>query len=185
MDSSIVISWATPVTTNENIISGTGLVWHDGTNGTRQQIGKNKWEALAPDAEVIFHRDDVIAAFNHDFAKVLGRQSNGTLSIERTDNGIAYGITLNPDDSEHQSVRAKINRGDVRGSSATFRILSHRWEADTLLYDAIELIEIGPVTLPAMTATNRFSLSENDYARLAIETKNRIAKFELATIDKV
>ncbi len=168
--------WNLPVTTKENTINGLGLVWFDGSDGTKHPITQNKWEALAPNAEIVRHRGDCIACFNHDFSKILGRESNGTLSLDKTNQGVSYSVSLNDNDPEHQSIKAKIDRKDVYGSSATFTILSHKWDDDVLLYDAIELWEIGPVVTAAMTDSTAFSIGNNEYARLALETHKRLKK---------
>lgn len=177
MDNSITITWQANLTTDENTISGMGLVWFDGTEGTRHQIGLNKWEALAPNAEISFHRGDVICCYNHDFAKILGRQKNNTLQLQQTEKGVLFNATLNPLDPEHQSIKAKIDRGDIYGCSATFRPLNNTWSEDetTMLYDRIELVEIGPVVKEAMTAaTIAASESNNSYSLALYETKKRL-----------
>lgn len=179
MESRIIRSWNLPVTANEYTITGMGLVWWDNSEDTQHQLSVNQWEALTPQATIVNHRSDVIACFNHDFAKVLGRESNNTLEMIKTTKGIEYTIQLNEHDPEHRSIKAKVDRGDIQGSSATFAVNRWHWtetnHGEVLLFDEIELIEIGPVTMPAMTGTNRVAASDNisDFSRRAAATRQR------------
>ena len=97
-----------------------------------------------------------------------------TLHLVKTAQGLSYQIDLNEQDPEAMSLKAKIDRKDVTGSSATFRPTSYRWEEDVLLYDRIELVEIGPVTIPAMENSTAFSDSDNAYSLQLYETQKRI-----------
>ena len=136
--------WAEPVTIGEdNRLRGLGLVWYDGTPGTRNEFAPGKFEALAKNAEIVRHRDDVICCFNHDRNQVLGRESNDTLTINRTERGIAYAVLPNDADPNHQSIRQKVARKDTKGSSAHFRPLASKWSDGVLLFTKILLMEIG------------------------------------------
>lgn len=175
----MIRTWNANVKTENQSINGLGLVWFDGSAGTMHQIGKNTWEALSKDAEILHHRDDVICCFNHQFDKVLGREKNDTLSISIGAAGLSYTVQLNEKDPEHQSIKAKIDRKDVEGSSASFQPVMSKWDGDVLLYTKIMLIEVGPVSIPAMTSSTAFSLSDSDYARRALETRKRITVFDI------
>lgn len=180
MEEKLIRSWAIAPTVKDWNVSGLGLVWFDRTNGTRRQIGPKQWEALAPQAEISFFRDDVIAAFNHDFSRILGRQSNNTLQLMKTSQGVQYSIQLNPEDPEHVSMAAKIKRGDVDGSSATFLVSGHEWmevpDGEVVLYNKIQLIEIGPVSIPAMTKSTAVAASDGigEYTKRLAETRRRL-----------
>lgn len=102
---------------------------------------------------------DVLATFNHDLARVLGRRSASTLRVGEDATGLAYAVDLDPEDPDAISVARKLARGDVRGSSFTFLTTADAWEQDdagrplrTLV--AAELIELGPVTDPAYPDTS-------------------------------
>ena len=88
-------------------------------------------------------------------------------------------MQLNDKDPEHQSIMAKIDRGDIDSCSAVFRPLSTRWSDDgrTILYDEIELYEIGVVVQPAMTAA---TIAANDgdsaYSLRVYNTQKRLAQ---------
>ena len=62
-------------------INGKALVWYDGSEGTMTQFAEGQFAALKPNPTINFHREDVIASFNHDFGEILGRQSNETLIL--------------------------------------------------------------------------------------------------------
>lgn len=174
----VTISWSLPIKANENQINGLGLVFYDGSDSTRRQIGLKEWEALAPEVQVVAHRNDVVCCFNHDFSKILARQSNGTLQLKRDQKGINYQAKLNEKNPNHVALFEDIKSDLITGSSAVFAPLAYRWEEeadkDVILYTRIELVEIGPVTLPAMTAA-KVAASEgiSEFSRLAIETRKR------------
>ncbi len=168
------MTWSHPLKSNENKITGLGMVYFDGSEGTRCEFAPKKFEALAPNAKIILHRDDVICCYNHEFSKILGRQSNNTLQLLQTKDGLQYEVQLNEKDPEHQSIKAKIDRGDIASSSATFRPTKQYVKGDTILYSEIELYEIGPVPMPAMTASTAFSGESNSYSNLLFETQKRL-----------
>jgi HK97 family phage prohead protease len=180
MDNQLIRYWSTPVTVNSNTntIDGLGLVFFDGSDGTKHQFKPGKFEALAPGAEIVKHRDDVVCCFNHDMASILGRESNGTLKLSKTIRGFAYETKLNPDDSQHQSIGAKVKRGDVPGSSAIFKPLAGSWKDGILQYTKILLVEIGPVTTPAMTGTISQSQGFDSISDAIYETQRRISQLK-------
>lgn len=173
----IIRYWSTDTTTKEKTINGLGLVWFNGTDGTKHQIGPETYEGLAKDANIVHHRDDVLSCFNHDFSKLLGRESNGTLRIQPMSTGVSYQVDLNESDPEHQSIKAKIDRHDITGSSAVFKPLAHKWDDNVMLYTDIMLVEIGVVSVPAMLDSVAFSDGVSDYTRRAIETRKRLKYF--------
>lgn len=172
----LIRAWATEVTANENVISGLGLVFYDGTPGTRNEFRPGKFEALAPDVEIQHYRGDVVSCFNHDMSSVLGRESNDKLTITRSDKGICYAVETNPEDFDHVSILEKVHRKDTKGSSAIFKPLASIWSDDgVLMFTRILLIEIGPVTNPAMTATIDYSDGGGDVVADHYETQRRLS----------
>jgi HK97 family phage prohead protease len=169
--------WAEPVTIgDDNKIRGLGLVWYDGTKETTNEFSAGKFEALAPGAEIQRHRQDVLCCFNHDRNQVLGRESNGTLQLAANDRGLAYTVEPNVQDPHHESIRQKVIRKDARGSSAHFRPLASRWSDGVLLFTKILLLEIGPVTSPAMTGTINYSEGQNELSDRHYQTQKRLAE---------
>jgi len=64
--------------------------------------------------------DDVVALFNHDQNKVLGRLSAGTLTIDDDESRLAFRCQLDPNHTEHRNVYFSVKRGDVKGCSFAF-----------------------------------------------------------------
>ncbi len=120
-------------------------------------------EQIAPGAfaSALDGTDDVRALFNHDPNQILGRTKSGTLVLSETAKGLRYTVSLNPDDPQAMSVRAKIQRGDVSGSSFGFRVVKEQWEEAKTARDlplrtilAAELFDVSPVTYPAYPQTS-------------------------------
>lgn len=120
----------------------------------REQIAPGAFKAAVKD-------DDVRALFNHDPNYVLGRTTNKTLELKEDERGLFYDVELNPDDPEAMSVRAKIQRGDVSGSSFGFFVEEEKWQEpargskDLPLRTVLKasLFDVSPVTYPAYPTT--------------------------------
>ena len=100
----------------------------------------------------------VVGLFNHDPSRLLGR-SPSTLKLTANTRGLRYSIPLDLNDPDHQSVKAKVVRGDLTGSSFAFTVDEDAWErsGDDLPLRRIiraKLFDVGPVTYPAYQATN-------------------------------
>ena len=70
---------------------------------------------------------DVLAYFDHDRGRILGRSSSGTLRLKEDAKGLSVEIDL-PDTSDGRDVRALIERGDIRGMSFGFRVTKEQWD---------------------------------------------------------
>lgn len=104
---------------------------------------------------------DVVGLFNHNRDCVLGRTSAGTLTLTRdADGGLSYRIAYDPADPDHVRVMAKIQRGDVVGSSFAFRVGPNgdSWDKEetdtTSIYvrtvtKISRISDVCPVTVPA------------------------------------
>jgi len=130
----------------------------------------NKWgseaygfrEKIAPGAfKKTIKGGDVRALFNHDPNHVLGRQSNGTLTLKEDDRGLSMHTDINADDPDAMSVYAKVRRGDVNGQSFGFVVREEEWkyfDDDTKLPERIirevDLFDVGPVTFPFYEQTD-------------------------------
>ncbi len=102
---------------------------------------------------------DVLATFNHSTDNLLGRTASGTLALEVDQTGLKYNIDP-PDTQAGRDTRALIERGDVRGSSFTFKTLKNgeNWgkgaNGERLrTLTRVHVWEVGPVTLPAYPET--------------------------------
>ncbi len=100
---------------------------------------------------------DVLAYFDHDRGRILGRSSSGTLRLNEDAKGLSVEIDL-PDTSDGRDVRALIERGDIRGMSFGFRVTKEQWDETgekakrTIL--AVDLREVSIVSEPAYDGTS-------------------------------
>jgi len=93
---------------------------------------------------------DVVSTFNHDFGNILGRRSNNTLQLKEDDYGLRYEVDL-PGTTVAQDLKILVKRKDVKGSSFFFRTIKDMWNDNYTKRELleVELIELGPVTMPA------------------------------------
>lgn len=148
---------------------------------TETVIGSWFREQIAPGA---FTRavkdDDVRALFNHDPNYVLGRTTNDTLTLKEDKRGLFYDVTLNTDDPSAMSVRAKIQRGDVSGSSFGFTVEADEWDESEVKAGKLplrtitraSLYDVSPVTYPAYPTTTVSARSKAEAAREAAQVQS-------------
>lgn len=110
---------------------------------------------------------DVISAYNHDFSKIMGRTSAGTLELKQDSNGVFYRFEV-PNTSYGNDLIESTKRGDVQGSSFVF---SMDWEEGYSIEERSDgkliakpkkinrMYEIGPVVMPAYPETTAQSRS--------------------------
>jgi uncharacterized protein len=112
--------------------------------------GKAFTEVIRPGAfaRAVAGARDVIATFNHNVDRMLGRTASGTLRLTDSPEGLRYEVTL-PESAA--DVRELLARGDLRGSSFTAWPLQRgdKWTKDLRELLALELVELGPVVSPA------------------------------------
>ncbi len=113
---------------------------------------------------------DVIATFEHDNSKVLGRTPN-TLRLKDEKDGLRYEVEL-PDTTTGRDVAELVRRGDVRGSSFEFRVKAggEAWSEDddgavTRTITDAELLQVGPVMKPAYPVGSDVALRSYEEAR--------------------
>lgn len=152
-------------------IAGVAAVYYDGTRGTEFVLdpggqGRRKVvERILPGAfdKVIRESNvnDTRALFNHNSDHLLGRRSAGTLTLQNTPKGLAYSIRFDASDPDHQRVAAKMQRGDLKGSSFAFTVgangMERKIEGDTGVVEirgVDKLYDVGPVTFPAYAGTD-------------------------------
>ncbi|GAB2572473.1 HK97 family phage prohead protease [Streptomyces capparidis] len=107
--------------------------------------------------------NDVLATFNHNINNILGRASSGTLRAGEDTSGGWYEIDL-PNTTVGRDLAELLNRGDVRGSSFTFRVnergqrVHDKPDVDTGLpireITSMDVLELGPVLNPAYPTTD-------------------------------
>lgn len=146
---------------SEFLDDGRRLVGRAAVFGQVANVGPH-WERIerrAIDAVLADPETDVRALINHDPAKLLGRQSSGTLELRATDDGLDYEILL-PDTSYAHDLRTLVERRDMTGGSFGFVPGEDTWSrasdgrrirTHTLLRS---LRDVSPVTFPAYTGTD-------------------------------
>lgn len=105
---------------------------------------------------------DVIATFNHNLSKLLGRSNDkvSTLTLEKREEGLYYKIQPPASGSGPEAVES-IERGDVDGSSFIFEINTRgdSWITDDdgieirTILDIRKIFEVSPVIFPAYKET--------------------------------
>ncbi|MFI6861291.1 HK97 family phage prohead protease [Streptomyces sp. NPDC050421] len=108
-------------------------------------------------------KNDVYATFNHDTRSLLGRVSSGTLRVGEDRDGGWYEVDL-PDTTVGRDVAELLKRGDLQGSSFTFRVNDggqRRADADddetglpVREITGMDVLEVGPVVNPAYPTTD-------------------------------
>lgn len=110
-------------------------------------------------AESVTDQRDIYGLFNHDANAILGLNSAGTLSMVEDEIGLRYEIKL---DTDHwgTTVRSKVARGELRGSSFGFSVLPDAVEWSLTEQGmplrsvrSAKLFDVGPVTYPAYLPT--------------------------------
>jgi uncharacterized protein len=136
-------------------------------------IGSWFREMIAPGAfkRVLGEKPDVVAALNHNWDKILGRTTAGTLSLEETAESLRYAIEINLDDTEAMNTYHKVKRGDVTQASFAFTVRKEEWVNPPdnkslplrIIKEVDKLYDVGPCTFgayPEASANARSKASE-------------------------
>lgn len=157
-----------------NRLSGYAILWNSPAQVTEGK--RSFWERVAPGAVNL--ASDVVCCFNHDVNRLLGRLSSGTLQIEQDARGVRFSVDL-PESA--QDVRELVARGDVKGCSFTFGVRAggETWDGDTRTLTSIDVVELGPVTMPAYPQTsvslrNNLSVYKAKLRLLEIQSRKHI-----------
>lgn len=142
----------------QKMICGYASVFFNGKPETEFKVKDGYFERIMPGAfRDAVANDDVRALFNHNADNLLGCRSSGTLQLEEDARGLRYSIPYDDSDPDHKRVMAKIQRGDLRGSSFGFRVLEQNMakENGNLVRNIgkVKLVDVGPVTYPAYQGT--------------------------------
>jgi len=158
-------------------IAGYAAVYYDGTPRTEYRLGPEIIERVHSGAfdGVLKSQEDVFALYHHREEMILGRRSSGTLQLLSNVQGLAYVVPYDASDPTHQTVAARIKRGDVRGSSVTWRIpsdgQSFERRSDGMIvrniHRAAVVIDVGPTHSPAYSGTSAEMRSEVTGEQLA------------------
>lgn len=142
------------------VIAGYGAVFYSPEDrGTEYQLFPDLWERIAPTAfnRALDERQDVRGLFNHDTNQVLGRTAAGTMRLTADQRGLRYEID-SPDTQTGRDTATVIRRGDVTGSSFSFRVRGQSFEdrddgVTIRTITDVDLYDLGPVVFPAYEAT--------------------------------
>ena len=102
---------------------------------------------------------NILALYEHDLQRVLGRVGAGTLTLEQDARGLRFDIDL-PEAQYARDLLGSVKRGDVTGGSFGFRVPDggESWTErdDGTIHRAlatVELMEITVTSMPAYTDT--------------------------------
>lgn len=147
-------------------ITFTGNVSAEGRRirGSVKLAGARTWrnnEYVEIDPAALSRADitDVVARWNHDEDKILGRTTNGTLKVTFTDDGIAYETTDLPNTTSANDTLELLRGGYVDGSSFEIEGLKFSRYTDddgspVLRYTDIDRInDVSPTPHPAFESS--------------------------------
>ena len=132
------------------------LLGHAIVTGVATDLGVAK-EIVAPAAlqRALDRAPDLVALFDHDPARVLGRVSAKTLRVEQDDRGLRFEVDL---PSHEAGLAESVARGDIRGASFAFSGAKDSWDDSTTpptrTITDFKLHEISIVTFPAYLQTH-------------------------------
>lgn len=119
----------------------------------REKIAKGAFKKTLKDGADVRH------LFNHDPSQVLARTKSGTLVLAEDDEGLAFEVSLNPDDPDAIRVVEKVRRGDVDQASFAFRVIREEWvepegprDLPLRIIKEAALFDTSTVTYPAYEA---------------------------------
>jgi HK97 family phage prohead protease len=105
-------------------------------------------------ASTTIAQDDIRAQHNHDSNFILGRMSNGTLTLREEEDGVHYEVQM-PETQFARDLAVQIERGDITGNSFAMYVGAEdeEWEEGPrgLLRTirGLRLVEVGPQPYPA------------------------------------
>ncbi len=111
-------------------------------------------EVIKPGAFTDVLTNDVRALINHDPNLVLGRTSNGTLTLEQDERGLKYRVELGKQ-TYARDFYESVKRGDISQSSFAFTIEDESWNEKRTVRSVNkvrQLLDVSPVTYPAYQA---------------------------------
>lgn len=126
---------------------GYAAVWNSDTT-----IGDYFVERIAPGAFSKAIGGDILALYDHDMGRVLGRTRSKTLRLAEDDRGLKVEIDV-PDTSDGNDLWTLVERGDVAGMSFAFRATKQEWdESGDIPHRTVIEAELYEVTATASPA---------------------------------
>jgi len=130
-------------------------------NSPSSPIGGRFVEVIAHGAFDGVIGGDVVALFDHDTRRLLGRTGAGSLRLSIDDLGLRYEVDLDMEDPDAVAVQRKLATRKVTGSSFMFSVAESgdKWDKtnDVITRTITKigaLYDVGPVTFPAYPASS-------------------------------
>lgn len=142
--------------------------------GFREKLLPGAFSASLANAEL-----DVRALVDHDYKRIMGRRSAGTLRLSEDDVGLRIANDP-PDTSYARDLLASIRRGDIRGMSFGFYVDDdgERWTRDgddvVRVLTRVELVEVTFTSIPAYPAASVDLRQHPALARVPDEVRGRV-----------
>lgn len=133
-------------------------------------------EIILPGAftKTLSEKHDVLALVNHNFDNVLGRTSNGLLTLSEDSHGLKFTLTL-PDTEKANQVYQDVQCGNLKDCSFLFTTVVDEWdysgEKPLCILKEVELIEVSIVSIPVYDGTEVTARSKQRAATGALKQK--------------
>lgn len=128
-----------------------------------------EWVEVDPKALLKADASNVFATIDHDMARMVGRSKNGTLSLSRTEDGIAFETAELPN-TTYANDALELARGGYYGGSS-FTVEGHRSKFSVNPEDGIRvrtinsikrLVDVSIVTDPAFATSTAAAFSKEN-----------------------
>ncbi len=127
----------------------------------------------------------VVATFNHNFDNVLARADSDTLKLAMDEGGLRYTFEA-PATTAGNDILENVRNGNVKGSSFMFSVKKDTWERskdadieDRTIEEVDQLVELGPVTMPAYPDTTAAKRSFEEFNTTKEKGSNRLRLLEI------
>lgn len=95
---------------------------------------------------------DLVALFDHDTSKVLGRTSAGTMEVRQDSAGVAF-TAYPPDTTWANDLKVSMTRGDIKGCSYRMMVDEDRWYVqDGVVCRDVLKARVSELTVTSMPA---------------------------------
>lgn len=150
---------------------GYAAVWNSDTT-----IGDYFVERIAPGAFSKAIGGDILALYDHDMGRVLGRTRSKTLRLSEDNHGLKVEIDV-PDTSDGNDLWTLVDRGDVAGMSFSFRATKQEWdESGDVPHRTVIEAELYEVTATANPAYPDTSLAARSLEEARAEAEKLTAE---------
>ncbi len=170
-------------------LAGYAVVWDSETT-----ISDYFVERIAKGAFSKALRGDILALVNHDWGRVIGRTTSGTLRLVEDERGLKVEVDV-PNTTDGNDVWELVERKDIDGMSFGFRATKQEWDdtGDLPKRTVIEaeLYEVTATPIPAYTDTTLAKRSleaaraEGGNAHNAAAARRRVAEKRAAMEQRI